>query len=342
MADAATPRPTADPTGRYVDAFEPARGSDTARAPGASIASRIERSPAIAHLAPEVQERVRELGRGASREVERNLSTLISSRGFGLLAPERQLAMLDVFAVHAQDRRAASGLARLADSAAFRDSDAAAQSAAMREAVLPARLRNDALWVLNTTEAQRISVNGVPIDVYGASADELETIRTTLSRLPASHLRTIPRVVVADTIGHGSRRTGGGWVPQRTIDAYEATDAGGRNAAAYRTEGWSNLPRLELTHESLSRRDVVRNHLSPTILHETGHAVDERYHLSRTMSADSLGGIDYNGGRYRGPEQLGPVHERFADGYMRYYLRTLDSDGVAYRTIDEAIRSVPE
>lgn len=288
-----------------------------------------------------MQARVRELGTGASRDVERNLSTLVSSRGFGQLAPERQRAMLDVFARHAGDRRAATGLARLAGSAAFRESDATAQAAAMREAVLPQRLRGDALRVLNTTEAQRITVNGVPIDVHGASANELETIRSTLSRLPASHLRTIPRVVVADTIGHGNNTRGGAWVPQRAIDAYESGD-GARNAAAYRAEGWLNQPRLELTHESLTRPDVASSHLSPTILHETGHAVDERYGLSRSLTAESLGGIDYDGGRYAGPEQLGPVHERFADGYMRYYLGSLRRDPVAFPTISGAIASVPE
>jgi hypothetical protein len=208
------------------------------------------------------------------------------------------------------------------------------------EAAIPPRLRSDALRVRNTTTPEHVTINGVGIDVYGASPDELETIRTTLGRLPASHLRTIPQVVVADRIGHGNNPRGGAWVDEAAIRRYEE-GGGARNAAAYRALGWVNTPRLELTHESLGRASVRRTHLSPTILHETGHAVDARYHLSRDLSAESLGGIDYNGPGGRGPGELGSVHERFADGYMRYYLGSLRSDPVAYPTISSAIDSVP-
>lgn len=352
VAPTATPRATpaapsapataSDPTGRHVDAFEPAGGTRARAASDAEVrpASRLERSPAFAQLTPDVQTRVRELGATASRSAERNLSRVVSARGFGELPPERQSAMLDVYARHPEDQRVATGLARLANTPSFRESDATAQAAAMREAALPARLRGDALEVMNTTTPQRISVNGVPIDVYGANASELETIQTTLGRLPASHLRTIPRVVVGDTIGHGNNERGGAWVPQRAIDGYES-GGGARNAAAYRAEGWTSQPRLELTHESLARPDVARTHLSPTILHETGHAVDEQYHLSSGMTADSLGTIDYNGAGHTAPGDLGPVNERFADGYMRYYLGSLQSDATANATVSRAIATVP-
>lgn len=340
-ARAATPPPVApaDPSARHVDAFEP-----TAAASGTEVrpASRLERSPAFERLTPDVQARVRELGTGASPSGEANLSRVVSARGFSDLTVERQREMLDAYARHPEDRRVATGLAHLAGSRDFRESDAAAQSTEVRRTATPPRLRGDALEVLNTTTPQHITVNGVPIDVYGASPSELETIQTTLGRLPPSHLRTIPRVVVGDTIGHGNNERGGAWVPQRSIDAYEARGGGARNAAAYRAEGWTNPPRLELTHESLGRRDVESSHVSPTILHETGHAVDERYHLSGGMSPESLGRIDYNGGTHAGPEDLGPVNERFADGYMHYYLGSLRGDPVAYPTISHAIDSVPE
>ncbi len=327
--------PSAPPSSplRHVDSFEPAPTRP---------ASRLERSPAFARLSPEVQARVRELGAGASPSAEANLSRVVSARGFSQLPVERQREMLDVYSRHRDDVRVAGGLGRLAGARAFVALDAPAQSAAIRRAAVPERLRGDALAVLNTTAPQHVTVNGVGIDVYGASPSELATIENTLGRLPASHLRTIPRVVVADTIAHGNRASGGGWVPQRSIDAYESgTGASGRNTAAYRAEGWSNLPRLELSHESLGRRDVTRSQLSLTVLHETGHAVDERYGLSSGLTASQLGEVDYNGQGHEAEGDLGPVHERFGDAYMRYYRGTLSSDATAYETMSRALARVP-
>lgn len=329
----AVPAAPADPTGRHVDAFEPGV---------ARPASRLERSAAFGRLDPAMQTRVRALERTLAPADVPNLTRVVSARGFSALPAERQGQMLDVFARHPSDRRVAAGLSRLPASRAFIASDAASQAQAVSGTATPERLRGDALEVLNTTTPERLTVHGVPIDVYGASAGELETIRATLDRLPASHLRTIPRVVVGDTIGHGNNTRGGAWVPQRSIDAYEAGTGGGRNAAAYRAEGWTNPPRLELTHESLGRTGVVTSHLSPTILHETGHAVDERYGLSGGLSPASMGNVDYNGAGHTAEGDLGPVHERFADGYMRYYLGSLDSDATAFETVSRAIERVPE
>ncbi|MFT3707083.1 MAG: hypothetical protein QM817_05380 [Archangium sp.] len=302
----------------------------------------LERRREFGALTPEVQDRVRALEASGSRAADRNLTSIVTARGFSALTPERQTEMLDCYARHPEDRRVASGLAHLANSRAFLESDAAAQSAAIREAAIPPRLRSDALRVLNTTEPEHLSVHGVPIDVYGANPDELETIRTTLERLPPEHLRTIPRVVVGDTIGHGNNDSGGAWVNEAAIEHYESSRGGGRNAEAYRAEGWTNPPRLELTHESLARPEVRESHISPTVLHETGHAVDQRYGLSGGMSRESLGAIDYNGRHSDPSDPRGPVSERFADGYMRYYLGTLSSDRVAYDTVDGAIaRTLP-
>lgn len=271
-----------------------------------------------------------------------NLSRVVSARGFSALPVERQREMLDVYARHPHDVRVAGALGRLAGDRSFAALDVAAQTAAIRRTAVPERLRGDALEVLNTTTPQRVTINGVGIDVFGASPSELATIQNTLSLLPASHLRTVPRVVVADSVGHGDRSTGGGWVPQRSIDAYEAGSGGrARNTAAYQAEGWRNLPRLELSHESLARAEVVESQVSPTVLHETAHAVDERYGLSARITAPDLGRIDYNGGRYAGPVELGPVNERFADGYMRYYAGTLRSDATAYETVSSALARVP-
>lgn len=337
---------------RYVDSFDVSggtrakqdrelRGESTSSAAPTSPTA-LERRREFGALTPEVQERVRALETAGSPAADRNLSSLVTARGFSELAPERQREMLDCYARHPEDRRITRGLAHLASSRSFRESDPAAQSAAISETAIPPRLRSDALRVLNTTEPERIDVNGVPIDVYGANADELETIRTTLGRLPPEHLRTIPRVVVGDTIGHGNNDSGGAWVNEAAISHYESSRGGGRNAEAYRAEGWENPPRLELTHESLSRASVRESHLSPTVLHETGHAVDQRYELSRGMTPESLGGIDYNGRHSDPDDPRGPVSERFADGYMRYYLGSLGSDRVASDTIEGAIgRTLP-
>ena len=44
----------------------------------------------------------------------------------------------------------------------------------------------------------------------------------------------------------------------------------------------------------------------------TAAVYDERYRLSRGMSPESLGGVDYNGAGHNAPGDLGPVNERFA------------------------------
>ncbi len=317
---------------REVDAFEPAGTSSRPL-------SRLERRPEVQALPETTRARIHGIETGASRAEVTNLTQLVTARGFGQLAPERQAEMLDVFSRH-PDRRTTRSLTHLANNRAFRESEPAAQTAAIREAAIPPRLRADALTVLNTTTPDRVTVNGVPIDVFGASAGELQTITHTLERLPPEHLRAIPRIVVADTIGHGSADSGGAWLPESAIRHYERGAPG--IAAGYTADGWRNLPRLEFSRESLNREEVMESHVSNTVLHETGHAVDARYELTRGMTQDDLGNVRYGGSHTDGSDPRGPVTERFADAYMSYYLGGFDRrDPAAFRTVEEAIARVP-
>ncbi|XXF80172.1 hypothetical protein P2318_10590 [Myxococcaceae bacterium GXIMD 01537] len=207
-----------------------------------------------------------------------------------------------------------------------------------------ARLRSDAVGVMNTQPVQHLTVNGVQLDVQGATPQELEVLRTTLGRLPPSHLRTLPPIVVADRIAHGTETTGGGFMPQRSIDSF-LQDSPPAVADDLARMGWSDRPRLELSREALTRPDVVDSGVSFTVLHETGHAVDERYRITRGMSPDSLGNVRYQSRRNpaRGADPRGPVNERFGNAYMEYWGnngRLRRSDRVAYETLRRAMERI--
>ncbi len=352
-ASTSTSTPHADPTGRHVDAFE-ASGSRAKQDVGGAAApeaatppaeartlSRLERRPEVAALPEATRARIHTLEEAGSPAADRNLTDIVTARGFGRLSEARQATLLDAFERHPESDRVTRGLTHLASNRAFREADDATAATSVTDACIPRNLRSDALRVMNTTEPEHITVHGVPIDVYGATPSELETITNTLDRLPPSHLRTIPRVVVSENIGHGNNDTGGGWMPESAIRHYESENPA--NTEMYRAEGWVNEPRLELTRESLT--EVESTHLSNTLLHETGHAVDERYGLSGDVAPDDLGNVVYNGGHTEpDADARGPVSERFADAYMSYYWNReglARRDPTAYRTIDEHLARVP-
>jgi len=343
---APSPAAHADPTGRHVDSFVAAGHAKqdvggAARSAPAAVApelSRLERRSEVAALPEATRTRIHDLEEAGARTSDRNLTTLVTAPGFGRLSEARQDTLLDAFERHPESTRVTNGLEHLANERAFREAGDATAATRVADACLPRNLRADALRVLNTTAPEHITVHGVPIDVYGARPSELETITNTLERLPPSHLRTIPRIVVADRIGHGNGDSGGAWVPEHVIRNYESGNP--ENTQMYRAEGWTNPPRLELTHESLT--EVESTHVSNTILHETGHAVDERYRLSGDVESADLGNITYNGSHTEPGAPLGPLRERFADAYMSYYLGGLArSDPTAYRTIDGHVSRIP-
>jgi hypothetical protein len=266
--------------------------------------------------------------------------------------------MLDVYARHPADRFATAGLRGLLSDESFRAATPEAQSAAIRDAWIPSGdvvrnpddpmfdtgrrgdLRADGLRVLNTTSPSHLEVHGRTIDVYGASPAELTEIRNSLERLPPSHLRALPsRVVVADTIAHGQADSGG-CILTEAGNAGWADTRPGRSVA---TEGWTDPARFELTHAALARDASRRDGLSLTMLHESGHAVDDANHLSGGLRPEDLGAIDYNGGN-GGRDGLGPVRERFADAYQQYLTNPDElrrTDPTAYETVHRALERIP-
>jgi hypothetical protein len=98
-----------------------------------------------------------------------------------------------------------------------------------------------------------------------------------------------------------------------------------------------------VTHAALARDASRPDGLSLTVLHETGHAVDDANRLSGGLTSEDLGNIDYNGGN-GGREGLGPVRERFADAYQQYLTdpeRLHRTDPVAYETVRSSLERVP-
>ena len=186
---------------------------------------------------------------------------------------------------------------------------------------------------------QHLPFTGVDSSVQRATELELGMIRTTLSRLPASHLRTLPPIVVADTIAHGSHHRGGAFMPQFAIDQYARRAPG--VMADLQATGWQNRPRLELTHEALARPQYQRDGVIYTLLHETGHAVDAQFHIARGLTPDSLGTIAYEGSHTSETDPRGPVMERFGDAYMYYWAGRLPGkDQTAFETLQTAMQAV--
>jgi hypothetical protein len=193
------------------------------------------------------------------------------------------------------------------------------------------RLTTDALGVLNTTPPTNLEVNGVTVPVHGATESELETIRATLSRLPAAHLEAIPRIVVGDTIANGTRTRGGNSIDGSRVEELNAASPFRDLADA----GWPQQARLELTHESLRR--VTRAGVSQTLLHEVGHFADRAHGFSGRLSAQDLGNVSYGGvNRREGEDARGSVYERFAQAYMQYYSDRL-TDRTALATMERLL-----
>lgn len=163
--------------------------------------------------------------------------------------------------------------------------------------------------------AQVLTVHGnLKVPVRGASPAELETLRATLERLPAGHVRLIPQIVLGDTAGHGGVSRGGNTV----LGAHRGP------------------PRVELTHRTLQGVAV-----SGALMHEVAHVAQTAFGLSRSVRPDDLGTITYDGvndGHSQDPR--GPVRERFANAYAGYFanpdaLRRNHPD--AFATVERAL-----
>lgn len=194
----------------------------------------------------------------------------------------------------------------------------------------------DAVRTLTTTPTT-LRVNGNNIDVYGANPDELRLIQNTLEHLPPSHVRTIPRIVVAETAAHGQIRNAGHSISTERAaqllnkDEYRlGLPAAGLGEMLSRDP--SSLARVELTHANLSTALNAGMSLSPTLMHETGHWVDARFGISGRIRPEDLGEVVSRSIHNPTGEARGITLERFADAYSRYY-RGMLNDNVAHATL---------
>jgi len=160
-------------------------------------------------------------------------------------------------------------------------------------------------------EMSRITVNEVPLEVWGANDTQRRIIENTLSLLPQEHIRQIPRVVVGEKVGP----IGTGSIEQ-----------GGNSARS----GPPALQRLEITTYALEHklRRVGSESLEVcfTLLHETGHWVD--WNLTILPPRDSAEWETLNTWfaelEYSGATQ-GPG-ERAAEAYWRYFAGRLPEE----------------
>lgn len=188
-----------------------------------------------------------------------------------------------------------------------------------------------------TTAPTTIRANGVDVPVHGATPEELGLIQQTLERLPASHIRSIPRIVVADTAAHGSIRNAGNSINQTRVEQL-MDDPGYRRQLTRDGLGElfsreaSSLTRLELTHANLRSALQQGLNVSPTLLHETAHWVDGEFGLSGRIHPDQLGGVVSGSIHNPTGDPRGVVMERFANAYSQYY-RGILSDPVALPTM---------
>jgi hypothetical protein len=156
-----------------------------------------------------------------------------------------------------------------------------------------------------------ITVNELPVEVWGASSDERQIIQNTLSLLPAEHIREIPRVVVGERVGP----IGTGRIEQ-----------GGNSARS----GPPELQRIEITRYALEnkRRRVGSEELEVcvTLLHETGHWVDWELRILPPRDSEEWEALNawFETLDYRGATQ-GPG-ERAAEAYWRYFAGRLPED----------------
>ncbi len=166
----------------------------------------------------------------------------------------------------------------------------------------PAVKRARARWGKLTN----IEVNGVKVEVYGATPEKLTVIKNSLSVLYPQHISQVPRIVVGDRvgpIGRGKIKHGG-------------------NSAAPRDN--RALHRLEITNYALGKKlkKVGDIQICFTLLHEVGHWVDwglriypSKSHEQQTLE-EWFQTLDYSGvTQGRG--------ERSAEAYWRYFTRNL-------------------
>lgn len=158
-------------------------------------------------------------------------------------------------------------------------------------------------WPSFGTESS-VTVKGVTVPVFNASTSQKTNIEQTLNRLPASHIRAIPRIIVVSDDG-----------PNYFLSHPERGGASWRCSPAQRSNEWIKLSSYSLS-EARNRR------INYTLLHEIGHFIDRDYNVlsGHTDEANRyLRETDYSG-------HTQGAGEAIAQGYMYYFATTTASE----------------
>ncbi|GGD11462.1 hypothetical protein [Hyunsoonleella pacifica] len=154
-------------------------------------------------------------------------------------------------------------------------------------------------WPSFGTEAS-VTANGVTIPVFNANATQKNNIEQTLTRLPADHLRSIPRIIIVSNDG-----------PNYFLSHPERGGASWRCNPANRDKEWIKLSAYSLS-EARNRR------INYTLLHEIGHFIDRDHQI--------LSGHQEEARRYLRDTNYGGsttgAGEAIAQGYMYYFVTT--------------------
>ena len=178
-------------------------------------------------------------------------------------------------------------------------------------------------------EMAMITVNEVPLEVWGADDAQRRIIENTLSLLPQEHIRQIPRIVVGERVGP----IGTGNIRQ-----------GGNSARS----GPPELQRVEITIYALEHklRRVGSESLEVcfTLLHETGHWVDwnltilpprdsEEYETLNTWFAE----LEYSGATQGSGERAAEAYWRYFAGRLPEEIRQIIDASPAFETLRQEI-----
>ncbi len=149
-----------------------------------------------------------------------------------------------------------------------------------------------------------ITVNGVTIPVFNANTAQKGNMEQTLSRLPAAHLNSIPRIIIVSAAG-----------PNYFLKNPSRGGASWRCNPSNREDEW-----IKLSEYSLSERRNQR--INFTLLHEVGHFIDRDFNIVSGHQEEARRYLrEVN---YRGHTQ--GAGEAIAQGYMYYFATTTAQD----------------
>lgn len=154
-------------------------------------------------------------------------------------------------------------------------------------------------WPSFGTESS-ITVNGASIPVFNATEAQKRNLEQTLSRLPAAHLTSIPRIIIVSNDG-----------PNYFLSHPERGGASWRCSPANTANEWIKISAYSLTERRNQR-------INFTLLHEIGHFIDRDFNIVSGHQEEARRYLRET--NYRGHTQ--GAGEAIAQGYMYYFAST--------------------